>query len=429
MTDASDVDDRSASGVSRRGFLRAGAAGGAAIAGSAVLAACTTDEDAPTTSDAGAASAAPSEPRFVAFEGVHQPGITAVPVPAFGLMAAFDVVATDRDGLEGLFRNLSAEARALMAGEAIEQREPAYPPFDSGLLGIEPPADNLSIVVSVGASLFDDRFGLAARKPVELVRMPFLANDRLRPELSHGDVLVTIEAEHNDTIQFALRQLMRATRREMILHWMVDGYTRGTHPSAGSGAPRNLMGFKDGTANLDPTDEGVMDTYVWIAADDDEPDWATGGSYHAVRQIRMFVEFWDRTQLAEQEAIMGRAKVSGAPIGADEEFDEPDMSPDGPIAMDAHIRLANPRTPGSEENLIFRRGFNFSRGFDDAGQLDQGLAFVSYQRSLEKGFLTVQNRLAGEPLEEYILPVGGGFFFALPGVTDSDGYLGEGLLA
>ncbi|MET1041950.1 MAG: deferrochelatase/peroxidase EfeB, partial [Acidimicrobiales bacterium] len=57
-----------------------------------------------------------------------------------------------------------------------------------------------------------------------------------------------------------------------------------------------------------------------------------------------------------------------------------------------------------------------------------GLAFVSYQRSLSKQFLPVQERLAGEPLEEYILPVGGGFFFALPGATEGS-YLGEALVS
>jgi deferrochelatase/peroxidase EfeB len=45
------------------------------------------------------------------------------------------------------------------------------------------------------------------------------------------------------------------------------------------------------------------------------------------------------------------------------------------------------------------------------------------------GFLTVQARLKGEPLEEYILPIGGGFFFALPGVQTRDGWLGERLLS
>jgi deferrochelatase/peroxidase EfeB len=33
------------------------------------------------------------------------------------------------------------------------------------------------------------------------------------------------------------------------------------------------------------------------------------------------------------------------------------------------------------------------------------------------------------PLEEYILPIGGGFFFALPGVQAGDGWLGERLLS
>ena len=97
--------------------------------------------------------------------------------------------------------------------------------------------------------------------------------------------------------------------------------------------------------------------------------------------------------------------------------------------LDAHIRLANPRTPETERNLILRRGFSYTRGYDGAGQLDQGLAFVSYQRSLEEGFLAVQARLTGEPLEEYIRPEGGGFFFALPGVPASGAYLGQGLLS
>ena len=98
------------------------------------------------------------------------------------------------------------------------------------------------------------------------------------------------------------------------------------------------------------------------------------------------------------------------------------------VPLDAHIRMANPRTPETARNRILRRGFNFSRGFDAAGRLDQGLAFVSYQRSLANGFLAVQARLKGEPLEEYILPVGGGFFFALPGVTSGDTWLGQRLL-
>ena len=151
----------------------------------------------------------------------------------------------------------------------------------------------------------------------------------------------------------------------------------------------------------------------------------------AVRIIRMFVEFWDRTPLAEQEAIIGRKKESGAPLDGKREADIPrfDKDPDGKITpLDAHIRLANPRTPETSNNLILRRGVSYSRGFDDAGRLDQGLAFVSFQRSLESGFIAVQRRLDGEPLEEYIQPEGGGFFFALPGVRDRDDYYARELV-
>ena len=40
----------------------------------------------------------------------------------------------------------------------------------------------------------------------------------------------------------------------------------------------------------------------------------------------------------------------------------------------------------------------------------------------------MQNRLNGEPLEEYIKPFGGGYFYVLPGVSDENDYLGRSLV-
>lgn len=415
-------------GISRRGFVAGalGAGAGAAVGVGATLAL--------TDSGPQKAEPPPNGGGFTAFEGPHQAGITTLPIPEQGLIASFNLQTRDRAGLKRVLEELTDEIGGLMAGKPPEVRDPEFPPVDSGILGANPPADHLSILVGLGASVFDDRFGLADRRPRELVKMPFLANDRLDPKLSHGDVSIVFEAGHNDTLQFALRQIMRRTRSDLTMKWMIDGYARGigAGQTTEASTPRNLLGFKDGTANLDVEDPGVMDRHVWVQSGDGEPEWTTGGSYQAVRIIRMFVEFWDRTQLIEQENLIGREKVSGAPIGLGNEFDDPDYpeDPDGKrIKLDAHIRLANPRTPETEENLILRRGFNYSRGFDGAGRLDQGLAFIAYQRSLDKGFLAVQKRLTGEPLEEYILPVGGGFFFILPGVTGSDRYLGDGLFA
>ena len=366
----------------------------------------------------------------VPYTGPHQPAISATPVARLASLAAFDVVAPDRSSLAGLMTDLSRTVSDLMAGRLPPPRDASYPPLETGVLGTRIRPDHLGIVVSVGAGLFDDRFGLADRRPSGLQLMPILANDELDSTRTHGDLLVSIEADHEDQIQHALRQIMRATRSGLVLKWTTQGYARGVG-AVETETPRNLMGFKDGTANLDLTDDALMDRHVWVGPDDGEPQWAVGGSYVAVRVIRMFVEFWDRTRLDEQEKLIGRHKVSGAPLGAAREFAPVSFAADpaGEVTpLDSHIRLANPRTAETQDDLMLRRGFSYSRGVDRAGLLDQGLAFVSYQRDMDR-FLRVQARLAGEPLEEYTRPEGGGFFFALPGVADASVSLADRMLA
>ena len=306
------------------------------------------------------------------------------------------------------------------------------PPAGSGLLGKTVPPDGLTVTVSVGASLFDARFGLGGKKPKHLQEMKDFPNDKLQKEWCDGDIGIQICAFSPETCQNALRDIIKNTAKYAITRWSLDGWLPKAEP--GAIASRNLLGFRDGTANPDVSKPEIADQVLWtgVASNSlDEPAWTKNGSYQAIRIIRHFVEFWDRTPLQEQQAIFGREKYSGAPLGMKKEGDIPDYAkdPEGKaVPTDSHIRLGNPRDPEfMKKHLLFRRPFNYSMGLAKSGQLDVGLILVMYQANLADGFIFVQNLLNLEPLEEYISPFGGGYFFTLPGV-EKGGFLGQGLL-
>jgi deferrochelatase/peroxidase EfeB len=365
------------------------------------------------------------------FYGVHQSGVTTPRQPA-GLVVSFTMLGSTRGDLEHLLRKLTERIEYLTQGGPAPQIDAKFPAPDSGLLGPVVTPGNLTMTVAIGASLFDERFGLAGAKPIQLERMPQFANDALEAESCHGDMLIQICSDTPDTNIHALRDIVRNFPDLLAIRWKLDGYNAAPRAiNLPPATPRNLLGFKDGTANPDPNDYATMSSLVWIKGDSDEPPWAAGGAYQVIRIIRNFVERWDRTPLQEQQSIIGRHKMTGAPLGMAAELDTPDYAGDSKgerIRLNAHIRLANPRTPETQRNLILRRGYNYSRGVTKAGQLDMGLLFICFQSNLRDGFISVQNRLSGEPLEEYVKPIGGGFFFVLPGVRASGCYLGQSLI-
>ena len=366
------------------------------------------------------------------FHGLHQAGVL-TPQQAAMMIVAFDVLAADKADLERLFRLLTERIRFLTSGGPIpDTPNPRLPPMASGILGEFIAPDNLTVTVSLGHSLFDARFGLAAQMPKKLQRMTRFPNDALDADLCHGDLLLQICANTQDTVIHALRDIIKHSPDLLSVRWKREGFiSNHAARSRGKETPINLLGFRDGTANPDSSDAALMDKIIWVTKEQGEPAWAVGGTYQAARIIQFRAEVWDRTPLKEQQTIFGREKLSGAPLGMQHEHDVPDYTrdPDGEvIALDSHIRLANPRTPETEANLMMRRGYSYSLGVSNSGQLDMGLLFVCYQHDLEKGFLTVQKRLNGEALEEYIKPIGGGYFFVLPGVPDDKHYLGQPML-
>jgi deferrochelatase/peroxidase EfeB len=365
----------------------------------------------------------------VAFDGPHQAGILA-PQRDQTTYAALDVIAPDTARLVQGLQLLSARARELSRGTSFGPQEVDDPPVDSGTVGPTIAPDGLTVTIAFGASLFDDRYGLAERRPAGLVTMPNFPNDDLDITRSHGDVLVQITANRRDTVVHTLRELMRQARDVFALRWTLDGFQSADRGPTPTSARRNLFGFRDGTSNPDPTDDALMRKLVWSDGTGAEPAWTAGGTYQVVRAIRMHVEFWDRVGLREQETMIGRRRNDGAPVGAKAELDDPrfDLDPKGDrIALDAHIRLANPRTAATADQRILRRAFNYHRGFDAAGQLDQGLIFVACNRDIEQQFATIQKRLSDEPMVDYITPVGGGYFFAPAGTTGPTDWVGSGL--
>ena len=408
--------------LSRRTFLKGAAAGaaGTALTGGVLIGGA--------HADAQDSHPAPSTAADYPFHGRHQAGIL-TPGPAHkqpaACYAAFDVTVTKRDALADLLRTLTGRARFLTAGGSPGDLGVGQPPADSDVLGPDLPADGLTVTVSVGSSLFDGRYRLAASKPKKLTPMRIFPNDSPDPAWLHGDLLLQICANHPDTVHHTIRDITRHTRGAMQPRWKIEGYNSPPRP-AGSG--RNLLGFKDGTANPTGT---LAESLVWVD-DPAEPAWAQGGSYQVVRLIRMLVEFWDRVSINEQQNMFGRRRDSGAPLDGNNEFDIPDYTADPSgrvIPLDSHIRLANPRTPATADQRIIRRSYSYDLGIDENGNLSAGHIFTCYQQDVRRQFETIQERLINEPLVDYVQPFGGGYFFALPGVADRDDWYGRGLLS
>ncbi len=396
--------------LSRRGFLRAGAAAATGAAAAPAL-------------DGASASAVESHP----FHGPYQTIVTALPSRA-ALFVSFDVIAPDRAGMVGLFHTITDRIRTLANGGVPAYAGPAAPTSDNGILGPVVPSHQLSAAVGVGSSLFDSRYGFASAEPAVLKPMVSFPDDNLDQSQCHGDLSVAFYADQSDTVIHALRDITKYTRGAMQPRWRIDGFVSPPRPT---GVPRNLLGFNDGIANPNVHSSAAMDSLVWVQPGHPEPAWTAGGTYQVIRVIRMLAEFWDRVSLSEQELMIGRKRDSGAPLDGNLQSDVPDYAadPEGVIIpTTAHIRLANPRTPQTELSRILRRAFNYDRGIDVNGNLDQGLVFTCYQQDLERQFETVQTRLVGEPLVDYVSPTGGGYFFVLPGVTSASDYFGRSLV-
>jgi deferrochelatase/peroxidase EfeB len=385
---------------------------GAALAGAGAATACA------------APAEAPAAERVVPFRGAHQAGIV-TPAQDRLHFVALDLETGDRERVRALLQKWTTAAERMTVGAETAPGgavggNPLAPPADTGeALGL--PASSLTLTFGVGAGFFD-KLGLdPALRPPGLAELPRFTGDQLDPATSGGDLCIQACADDPQVAVHAVRNLVRAGFGTTSVRWSQLGFGRTSSTSTAQATPRNLFGFKDGTRNLKAEDGPELDRHVWVQPGDG-PDWLAGGTYLVARRIRMHIEIWDRTSLAEQETIIGRTKGEGAPLGAAAEFDPADLAATGPdgeprIPSVAHIRLASPEHLGGVR--ILRRGYNFVDGTDGQGHLNAGLFFIAFARDPHGQFVPMQRALANQDvLMEYIEHTGSAVFACPPGLAE-----------
>jgi deferrochelatase/peroxidase EfeB len=366
----------------------------------------------------------------VSFYGEHQAGIATAAQDRLHF-AAFDLVSESREDLRELMREWTVAAAEMTAGELVGDvnHEQLAPPDDTGeTVGLLP--SRLTVTFGFGPRLFErPGLGLRGQRPAALREIPPLPADELNQGESGGEICVQACSDDPQVAFHAVRNLARIGRGTVVMRWSQLGFGRTASTSRGQDTPRNLMGFKDGTANIRAEDTAAMERFVWVGGEG--PAWMRGGSYLVTRRIRMLMEIWDRSSLEDQEQTIGRDKYEGAPLGGSKEFDELDLEAEADgkpvIAPDAHVRLAS--ASFNEGERILRRGYSFTDGIDESlGELDAGLFFICFQRDPERQFVAIQRRLgSADALNEYIKHVGSAVFAVPPGARRG-GYIGETLL-
>ncbi|WP_144751367.1 iron uptake transporter deferrochelatase/peroxidase subunit [Curtobacterium pusillum] len=418
--------------VSRRGLFGAGvAAAGAGVGAAAGIAGATaaTGVNPFTAATNGDESIdlSQSHPFYATAARQPQGGVQTAP-QRYCVFMTFDMSSSVVTDLQVLLARWSASIAQLQAGKTVGSVEPAHGDgvgADTGeALDLGPAS--LTVTVGLGPGIFDERFGLASKKPTHLAAIPTLPSDNLDEGLTGGDLSLQACADDPQVAYHAVRDLARMARGTATVRWTVLGFGRA---SAGpnQSTPRNLMGFKDGTRNI-TTDEDY-DRFVWIDDAGDGAEWMRGGTYQVARKIRMNIEIWDADVVSDQQRVFGRTKIEGAPLSGGSEHTTPDFAAvhkGGETKIDptSHIALAAHEANGGVK--ILRRPYNYTDGLNQYGQLDAGLLFTAYMNDPEH-FTTLQRKLgASDRLNEYISHIGSAVF-AVPPAPRKGSYIGEQL--
>ncbi|MFJ9952578.1 Dyp-type peroxidase [Kitasatospora sp. NPDC091207] len=379
----------------RRALLAAGAVLAAGVG--AAVGELADDDRAPGRATAGTGAPPPEPP--IPFHGARQAALTSAVLAAPQLPAtkllAFDLpptsAAADRAALRALLTAWTGTLAAVVG------------PTPDPRLRTDDGVHRLTSLVGLGPDL---AARLALAVPAGFADLPPFPGDRLDPARGGGDLLLHLCAADHWTLAVVAELATTAARAAGATpRWAQSGFLPPTAPGA---TPRNLFGFKDGTAN---PDQDTARQWVW-----GPPGPHENATVLVYRRIRMDTAAFTALPGEAQDLAMGRRATDGAPLTGTAEHDEPDLyakRPDGAyvIPATAHVRLTGPRLDGGARML--RRGYSY-----DDGPGDRGLLFCAFMRDPAQ-FTRVQNRLADrDALNPFIEHTASAVAYVLPGAPE-----------
>lgn len=357
-----------------------------------------------------------------------QPGIINRP-PEHLLLASFSFATTDpveaRSTAEQLRQVQRRELHSDLSDQDPSTTKGAESP-ETGELGFTDNYDRRHLTITIGISSTGfDKLGITTDRPQDLIPIPWaqLGDTPIQPD--QGDLIVQVCSDDLFVCEHVVRRIQHELAGQLQLVWTQVGSQRYTtregRTSRSEG--RALNGFIDGTSNLDPrhssddaklvfVDPGAVASYPVIPTvpppgyggspsvafppdlrqpPASEPAWARHGTYMVVRSSTLAADSWDHATLGAQEGSVGRFKYSGAFVDLSDDparLQEPPTfetnRADERVAVDSHVRKANPRSPEDLDRRIFRRGYPLIAA--DATGIKRGLVFVAFGRSISTQF-------------------------------------------
>jgi porphyrinogen peroxidase len=282
----------------------------------------------------------------------HLPSAVSQPVVARLTRAAIFLVVTVKSGPEHVttVRALCSDLSALLRAVGFRDLE-----------------GRLSCVMAFGSEAWDRLFG--APKPRDL--HPFREiRGRHHAVSTPGDILFHIRSTRMDLCFELATQIMARLGGAISTTDEVHGFNYFDD--------RDLIGFVDGTEN--PVDQDA----IKAAIIGEEDAVFTGGSYVIVQKYLHDLKRWNEVPVAEQERIVGRAKLS------DIELDDAAKPPY------AHNALTTIVEDGEQLEIV-----RDNMPFGDAGKGEFGTYFIGYARSPHRIEQMLENMFVGRPPGNY----------------------------